>query len=91
MWRVWIGLVLVMFGVSAMGLGKKWLGDTWIYIGLASGVIGLLLCLAGDRFDEYMRERRRGKEKAGDYGDAHYTSGQSASFSDSPDAGGGDN
>jgi hypothetical protein len=90
MWRVWVGLPLVMLGVSAMGLGIKWLGRTWFYIGLASGVAGMLLCLTGDRFEKFMRDRRRDKDRPGDYGDAHYTSGESASFSDSSDAGGGD-
>lgn len=85
MWRIWLGLPFVIAGISLMGMGRKWLGLEAFWSGLALAVVGLVLCLSEARARKLARDIRQGKDRPGDYGDAHYTSGSSAA--DSSDAG----
>ena len=82
-----IGIAFVIVGVPVMALGWRVLGATWAVIGMVAFFIGLWLIIDSAR-EKRLREMMRGGGP-GDYGDRHYISGESASFSDHGGGGGG--
>jgi hypothetical protein len=87
--RDYLGIPLLVIGISGVMLGHHWLGLVWFWLGAGVAAFGLAIISSGgleEKIDKALRSHRG----LGDYGNRDYQSGSHDSYSgDSGGDGGG--